>query len=221
VVICPADTRLPAVSFSVLSNQNVSYFASLNAELGNANSLLAGDRNLTNDWAPPTSVQRVGPNNLLRWSQELHRFRGNLLFSDGHVDQTTDKGLRELNKSSTGASYALNLPVLSPKPASASFQAPKPVVSASAPSEKPGQQKSEPGPVPPPRSSGAQNSALRVSTEKRTPPNIAPVPTIVVEPGKEKTAVASPSTNSVAAPLPEQPGPDLDLDLPKMDGSSA
>lgn len=49
MVICPADTRLPAVSFSVLSNQNLSYFAALNAEFGNANSLLAGDRNLTND----------------------------------------------------------------------------------------------------------------------------------------------------------------------------
>jgi prepilin-type N-terminal cleavage/methylation domain-containing protein/prepilin-type processing-associated H-X9-DG protein len=100
MVICPADTRLPAVSFSVLSNQNLSYFAALNAELGNANSLLAGDRNLTNDWSPPTSVQRVGPNYLFRWSQELHRFRGNLLFSDGHVDQTTDKGLQVLSRAS-------------------------------------------------------------------------------------------------------------------------
>jgi prepilin-type N-terminal cleavage/methylation domain-containing protein/prepilin-type processing-associated H-X9-DG protein len=207
MVICPADTRLPAVSFSVLSNQNVSYFASLNAEFGNANSLLAGDRNLTNDWAPPTSVQRVGPNYLLRWSPELHRFRGNLLFSDGHVDQTTDQGLRVLTKSGGGASYALNLPVLSSKPVPAPLQSATPAISAPALSEKPNQPKSEPKPTPPSAGSVEQNTAPLVSTERVTPPSTAPAPTFVAETKKEKAPVVPSSTNSVVPPRPEQPGP--------------
>jgi prepilin-type N-terminal cleavage/methylation domain-containing protein/prepilin-type processing-associated H-X9-DG protein len=210
MVICPADTRIPAVSFSVLSNQNVSYFAALNAELGNANSLLAGDRNLTNDWVPPTSVQQVGPNYLFRWSQELHRFRGNLLFSDGHVDQTTDKGLRVLNQSSGGTSYALNLPVLSSKSVAAPLQSAIPAVSIPAPSGKPSQPNSGPEPTSPLAGSGAQKTSPLVSTEKVAPPSIAPVPTIAVEDKNEKAQVVQSSTNLVVAPAPEQPEPSED-----------
>jgi prepilin-type N-terminal cleavage/methylation domain-containing protein/prepilin-type processing-associated H-X9-DG protein len=196
MVICPADTRVPAVSFSVLSNQNVSYFASLNAEFGNANSLLAGDRNLTNDWAPPTSVQRVGPNYLFRWSQELHRFRGNLLFSDGHVDQTTDKDLRVLNKASGGPSYALNLPVLPSRPVTASIQSGTPAASTPAQIERLNQQKSDPKPTSPPGGSGPPNAAPLISTEKATPPSTALVPVIMAEAKKEKTPAAPSSTNN-------------------------
>jgi prepilin-type N-terminal cleavage/methylation domain-containing protein/prepilin-type processing-associated H-X9-DG protein len=207
MVICPADNRLPAVSFSVLSNQNLSYFASLNAELGNANSLLAGDRNLTNDWAPPTSVQQVGPNNLLRWSQELHRFRGNLLFSDGHVDQTTDKGLRALNKVGGGPSYALNLPVLAAKPVTVSPPASPPAIAPPAQVEKSSQQSSQPELGPLSASSGAQNTAPLVGTEKAKPPSNPSIPTTVVETKKEKAPVVLSSTNSVVAPRSEHPAP--------------
>jgi prepilin-type N-terminal cleavage/methylation domain-containing protein/prepilin-type processing-associated H-X9-DG protein len=210
MVICPADTRLPAVSFSVLSNQNLSYFAALNAEFGNANSLLAGDRNLTNDWAPPTSVQRVGPNYLFRWSQELHRFRGNLLFSDGHVDQTTDKGLQALNKSSGEPGYTLNLPVLPSKPVTGSLQAVTPAVSIPAPSEKSNQPKNGSESTPPTAGNEVQKTAPLVSTEKVTVPSAALEPSIVSETKKEKDLAASSSTNPVVAPPHEQPEPSGD-----------
>jgi len=210
MVICPADTRLPAVSFSVLSNQNLSYFVALNAELGNANSLLAGDRNLTNDWSPPTSVQRVGPNYLFRWSQELHRFRGNLLFSDGHVDQTTDKGLQMLRKSTGGLGYALNLPVLTSKPVTDSLPGVTPAVSIPAPWEKSNQPERGPGSTPPPADSGPQKSAPLVSTEKVTPPSSVPATTMVAETKKEKALVVPSSTNSVVTPPTGQPKPSED-----------
>jgi len=211
MVICPADTRLPAASFSVLSNQNLSYFAALNAELGNANSLLAGDRNLTNDWAPPTSVQRVGPNYLLRWSQELHRFRGNLLFSDGHVDQTTDKGLRALKPAGGGANYALNLPVIPTSPVAASRLDSASAVAVPALSEKARQQKNQAETTRPPGGSGPLNTPPLISTEKATPPNTAPSPAMEAEAKKEKPPAIPSSTNTAnIAPRPAQAEPSED-----------
>src|SRR5664279_5562687 len=87
MVVCPADTRLPATSFATLSNANLSYFIGLNADFARPTSILAGDRNLTNDYTTPGSLVRLGQNYALRWTEELHRFKGNLLFSDGHVEQ--------------------------------------------------------------------------------------------------------------------------------------
>lgn len=88
LLVCPADDRQPAFGFSTMNNQNLSYFVALNADYPYPTSILAGDRNLTNDWAgTPAAVVRVGGNFALRWTFELHRFTGNLLFSDGHVEE--------------------------------------------------------------------------------------------------------------------------------------
>ena len=93
LMVCPADTRLPATSFATLSNANLSYFIGLNADFALPTSILAGDRNLTNDYATPGSLLRLGQNFALRWTEELHRFKGNLLFSDGHVEQKNNPAL--------------------------------------------------------------------------------------------------------------------------------
>lgn len=93
LVVCPADTRLPAASFTGLRNENLSYFVGVNAQFGRSDSILAGDRNLTNDWIAPATVQRLGPNHMLRWTRELHRFKGNLLFADAHVEERNSPGL--------------------------------------------------------------------------------------------------------------------------------
>ena len=83
LLICPADTRSPATNFATIKNDNVSYFVGLTASFAQPNSILAGDRNLTNDYTAPASLVQLGPNHALRWTAELHRFKGNLLFSDG------------------------------------------------------------------------------------------------------------------------------------------
>ena len=93
LLVCPADTRLPAASFATLSNANLSYFIGLNAEFARPTSILAGDRNLTNDYATPGTVVRLGQSYALRWTDEMHRFKGNLLFSDGHVEQKNNPAL--------------------------------------------------------------------------------------------------------------------------------
>jgi len=93
VLACPADTRRPAPGFVALRNENISYFVAVNAEYSRPNSLLAGDRNVTNDWTAPAPVQRLDALHHLRWTEALHRFKGNLLFADGHVAERNSPGL--------------------------------------------------------------------------------------------------------------------------------
>jgi prepilin-type N-terminal cleavage/methylation domain-containing protein/prepilin-type processing-associated H-X9-DG protein len=114
VLACPADlARAAAATFGSLSNQNVSYFAGLKADYGKPNSLLAGDRNLTNDYSAPSTLVRFGPNFALRWTDELHRFKGNLLFADGHVEEQNTPGLRASGDSAPLAAD-LAFPTLKP-----------------------------------------------------------------------------------------------------------
>lgn len=87
IVVCPADTRQAGTNFATLRNENVSYFVGVNAEPGQSTSILAGDRNITNDFAGAVSSIQFGPNSGLRWTRELHMFKGNLLFADGHVEE--------------------------------------------------------------------------------------------------------------------------------------
>ncbi len=90
ILKCLADTRVAATRFASLSNENVSYFVALKADPANAMSLLSGDRNLTNDYAGASSVLNLGSQAFLRWTHDLHRFKGNLLFADGHVDEVNN-----------------------------------------------------------------------------------------------------------------------------------
>lgn len=113
LLICPADTRWPAQQFSALTNETVSYFVNLSAEPGKSTSILAGDRNLTNDWTGERGFLSLDANSYLRWTQELHRYRGNVLFGDGHVEELNHPALRvtSLNPAST---TRLSLPSVEP-----------------------------------------------------------------------------------------------------------
>lgn len=87
ILRCPLDSRVAAENFPTLRNTNVSYFVNIRAENGPSTSILAGDRNLTNHAAGGQTVLRLDANRTLRWTAELHRFKGNLLFADGHVEE--------------------------------------------------------------------------------------------------------------------------------------
>ena len=93
LVVCPSDTRPPASNFATLSNANLSYFVGVNAKFARPASVLAGDRNLTNDYITPSTLVRLGGNYPLHWTAELHRFKGNLLFADGHVEEKSSPAL--------------------------------------------------------------------------------------------------------------------------------
>jgi prepilin-type N-terminal cleavage/methylation domain-containing protein len=87
ILVCPSDTRSAADNFPTLNHENVSYFVNVSAESGKSISILAGDRNLTNDYAASSGSFRLDANGSLRWTRELHRYRGNILYGDAHVEE--------------------------------------------------------------------------------------------------------------------------------------
>ncbi len=86
ILICPADGRRAAENFTVLQNEHVSYFVALNAEYGKTTSVLAGDRNIMAGSASANG--QLAANQPLRWTDELHQRKGNLLYADGHVEKS-------------------------------------------------------------------------------------------------------------------------------------
>ena len=111
VLNCPTDTRHPATNFAGLQNDNLSYFVAGNPEFGNPNSALAGNRNLSPLYG---SIASVGGYRSLMWNEELHRFKGNVLFSDGHVDQLND--MFSITNSGIAAPASLHMPSVKPEP---------------------------------------------------------------------------------------------------------
>jgi prepilin-type N-terminal cleavage/methylation domain-containing protein/prepilin-type processing-associated H-X9-DG protein len=93
VLTCPADTRKAAASFISFDNKNLSYFVGLSADYSRPYSILAGDRNLTNDYENVPALLRPKVNRGWRWTGELHQFKGNLLFADSHVEEKNNQGL--------------------------------------------------------------------------------------------------------------------------------
>ena len=93
LLVCPADTRQAAASFATLNNSNLSYFVAASARLGESDDILAGDRNITDNSSAPQSLLQLGPTNSLFWTRELHQFKGNILFADGHVEEMNNAGL--------------------------------------------------------------------------------------------------------------------------------
>jgi prepilin-type N-terminal cleavage/methylation domain-containing protein/prepilin-type processing-associated H-X9-DG protein len=87
IFACPTDTRLPADNYPALTNDNISYFVAARGDYGKPNDILVGDRNVTNNTPQAGTVLRLDANNCVRWTEELHRFKGNILFADAHVEQ--------------------------------------------------------------------------------------------------------------------------------------
>lgn len=91
-LVCPADIgREPADSFGLLQNSNISYFVGVDASYDQPLSILAGDRNITNDTRATASLVQGAYG--LRWTSELHFFQGNVLFADAHVQEMNNASL--------------------------------------------------------------------------------------------------------------------------------
>lgn len=95
LLICPADTRAAAEQFAALQNDNVSYLVVVNARFGNSLAVLSGDRNIAA--ATVTGILQTTPddNPHVRWTDEMHRGQGNLLFADGHVEKQNNPTLKK------------------------------------------------------------------------------------------------------------------------------
>ena len=101
LLICPTDRRTAATNFVSLQNENLSYFAGVEGAFDKPESILAGDRNLaTNSFDQPT-ILGFGPESDLGWTWELHGFKGNVVFADGHVEQWNNSSLATGESAST------------------------------------------------------------------------------------------------------------------------
>ncbi len=192
LVLCPSDTRLPAANFVVLRNKNLSYFVGVNAEYAKPNSILAGDRNITNDWTAPATMQHLGPDSSLRWTEELHRFKGNLLFSDGRVEEKNSPGLRLANNESPSrADLALPSvrPALSAAPPATPDSLPSRVAAGVTPASLPGLEGTNP-PTPAPASGIAPTSTRQ---------NSAALPAEIADPSPASVKLENNPTNPPAA----------------------
>jgi competence protein ComGC len=93
ILTCPADTRTVAENFTILKNQNVSYFVSLDASETLPQIFLDGDRNLTSDDQPENGILKLVPGQKLSWTPSIHVTQSNVGLADGSVQQLSNSGL--------------------------------------------------------------------------------------------------------------------------------
>ena len=92
LLACPTDQqRWPATNFIQFDNHNLSYFIGLKADPALPTAVLAGDRNLGGKWDSATIMTIPDPDpSQNHWWLGAHLRKGNLLFADGHVEESTD-----------------------------------------------------------------------------------------------------------------------------------
>jgi type II secretory pathway pseudopilin PulG len=94
ILVCPADTRIAAVNFVRLKNQNVSYFVALDAKDEFPQRFLDGDRNITGASEPENGILKLVPGQHTSWTETIHVNQGNLGLADGSVQQYSNSALR-------------------------------------------------------------------------------------------------------------------------------
>ncbi len=95
VLICPTDKkRRPAKDFSKLGNINLSYFVGVDASENLPQSILSGDRNITNGFAPTNGMLTLIKNQLVGWTKDLHKSQGNIALGDGIVQPVSSALLK-------------------------------------------------------------------------------------------------------------------------------
>ncbi|MBL9174353.1 MAG: hypothetical protein JNL10_12515 [Verrucomicrobiales bacterium] len=88
--------RAPGREVSYSGNQNLSYFLSLNVSEELPETILSGDRNLTNEFGSLSPGRHVLADGMkLGFDGEIHIGSGNILLGDGSVQQLTSSRLRE------------------------------------------------------------------------------------------------------------------------------
>ena len=208
MLVCPADTRLPATNFTTLQNSNISYFVGVTAEYTQPMSILSGDGNL----ASSSTLVRGGAGKRLTWNRDLHQFKGNVLFADGHVEEWSDSGTSVLTRGDfvlpslrggQGGSQD-SAQSSAPSAAGSSFSTNDESASDAATTNRPSHMPTNP-PVPLPANSASSHNARTVVSE----PSRSDVTTPVVENPVRATnspgRVSSPSADdSMMSPFDRQ-----------------
>lgn len=103
VVVCPKDTnRIAAKNFTNFNNGNVSYFIGLDGNENLENSMIAGDRNISNGFPPKDNILRLTAKQKVSFTKEIHIDQGDIALGDGSVQQVTSKQLRSSILPNTG-----------------------------------------------------------------------------------------------------------------------
>jgi type II secretory pathway pseudopilin PulG len=100
ILVCPADTRVAAINFVRLKNQNVSYFVGLEANDEFPQRFLDGDRNITGESNPENGILKLVPGQRISWTQDIHVNSGNVGLSDGSVQQYSNSMLHNALRNS-------------------------------------------------------------------------------------------------------------------------
>jgi hypothetical protein len=108
ILICPTDkSRSAAASTTNLTTRNISYFASLSAEVTLPQAFLAGDRNMaTNGVEAGTGLYALTTNSAVSWTKEMHDEHGDIAMGDGSVQQMSSSRLKQsLRDQDLGTNY--------------------------------------------------------------------------------------------------------------------
>jgi len=110
LLTCPSDLRKATSDFGELRDWNISYFVGLDASQTNPQSLLAGDRNITNGSSNKHRILFLTTNQPTGWTKEIHERAGDLALSDGSVQQVSSARLQQLLLNSGVATNRLAIP---------------------------------------------------------------------------------------------------------------
>ena len=106
VLVCPSDSeRRPSQTFTGLQPKNLSYFLGLEASGTNSAAILSGDRNMTNAGGIRNGILYASTNDPVRYTASTHVGNGQILLSDGSVQQISSQRLRNAIE---GTGFATN-----------------------------------------------------------------------------------------------------------------
>ena len=116
VLHCWSDTKREPkdwsrINFDTIRAQNISYFTSLSAEETRPEIILGGDRNLaTNGLTVGSGFFAMGTNAQVGWTKEMHVEMGQVVMSDGSVQQMSSSRLKASLKDQDIATNYLVIP---------------------------------------------------------------------------------------------------------------
>jgi prepilin-type N-terminal cleavage/methylation domain-containing protein len=138
ILVCPSDDRTVHTNFNMLAgntaagpylaNANISLFVGKDAQDGNPQMLLVGDRNIVGQGPggnSPSPIPGGGFGNVgtvalgtnfnattqvPAWTEKIHRANGNVLMSDGSAQQVSSARLRDLLRNTGDRSGAPSSP---------------------------------------------------------------------------------------------------------------
>ncbi|MEO6183888.1 MAG: type II secretion system protein [Verrucomicrobiota bacterium] len=114
MVVCPSDSkRTASKDFTNFNNSNISYFIGLDSNENLPQTILAGDRNITNGFVPRNGILELTKKQTVKFTDEIHLKQGDIALGDGSVQQVSSKRLRSEIIPKTGmATNRIKLPEL-------------------------------------------------------------------------------------------------------------